>query len=230
MGKVPITLLTVGILYQGMAFPIGFKMLDKKGNSNTQEPIDLMKRVCQHIRPSEIRAWVADREFIGRKWFQGLTKNDIPFVIRLKENAILQTGQNAIPVKKRFANLTLNQQTTLPKPGCVSGQSLFLLAIRCPDDGVILASNTPGNHALETDKKRWGIEVLFATLKRRGFDLEQTHLTEKDRIEKLIALLTLAVCWAHLIGEERAHHTPLKMKNHGEKEKSLFRYGLDYLQ
>ena len=32
------------------------------------------------------------------------------------------------------------------------------------------------------------------------------------------------------MGEERAHHTPLKTKNHGEKEKSLFRYGLDYLQ
>ena len=75
-----------------------------------------------------------------------------------------------------------------------------------------------------------GIEVLFANLKRRGFDLEQTHLTDADRIEKLIALLTLAVCWSHLMGEARAHHTSLKLKNHGEKEKSLFRYGLDHLQ
>ena len=62
------------------------------------------------------------------------------------------------------------------------------------------------------------------------FDLEQTHLTEEDRIKKLIARLTLAVCWAHLIGEACVHHTPLKIKNHGEKEKSLFRYGLDHLQ
>ena len=94
----------------------------------------------------------------------------------------------------------------------------------------MIGSNTPGIDARLTYKKRWGIEVLFANLKRRGFDLEQTHLTEADRIEKLIALLTLAVCWAHLIGEERAHHTPLKIKNHDEKEKSLFQYGLDHLQ
>ena len=59
VGKVPINLLTIGILYQGMAFLIGFKMLNKKGNANTQERIDLMKRVCQYIRTSEIRAWVA---------------------------------------------------------------------------------------------------------------------------------------------------------------------------
>ena len=41
----------------------------------------------------------------------------------------------------------------------------------------MIGSNTPGIDALETNKKRWGIEVLFANLKRRGFDLEQTQLT-----------------------------------------------------
>ena len=230
LGKVSINLLTVGILYRDMAFPICFKMLHKKGNSSTQERIDLMKRVRQHIKPCKIRALVADREFIGRKWFKWLTENNMPFVIRLKENALLETGQNTIPLKKRFANLTLNQQTTLPKPGRVYGQSLSLSAIRCPEEWVMVGSNTPDIDALLTYKKRWRIEVLFANLKRRGFDLEQTHLTDADRIEKLIALLTLAVCWAHLMGEERAHHTPLKIKNHDKKEKSLFRYGLDYLQ
>ena len=141
-----------------------------------------MERVCQHIETCEIRALVADREFMGREWFQWLTQNDMPFVIRLKENAILEMGQNAIPLKKRFATLTLNQQTTLRKPGRVYGQPLSLSAIRCPDDWVMIGSNTPGIDALETYKKRWRIEVLFANLKRRGFDLEQTHLTEADRI------------------------------------------------
>ena len=95
---------------------------------------------------------------------------------------------------------------------------------------MIISNNTPGDHARLIYKARWGIEVFFATLKRRGFALEQPHLVAEDRIEKRIALLTIAACWAYLIGEERAHHTPLKTKNHGEKEKSLFRYGLDHLQ
>ncbi len=56
----------VTFLYPGMAFPICFKMITKKGHSNTQERIDLMERVCQHIETCEIRALVADREFIGR--------------------------------------------------------------------------------------------------------------------------------------------------------------------
>lgn len=56
---------------------------------------------------------------------------------------------------------------------------------------MITGNDTPGNHPLETYKKRSGIEVLFAMLKRQGFDQEQTHLTTEDRVGKLIALLPL---------------------------------------
>jgi len=72
--------------------------------------------------------------------------------------------------------------------------------------------------------------VLFANLKSRGFDLEQTHLVHEERIEKLIALLAIALCWAHFVGEWVAQCRPLKIKKHGRQEKSLFRYGLDYLR
>ena len=32
-----INILTLGIIHEGMAFPIVFKMMDKRGNSNTKE-------------------------------------------------------------------------------------------------------------------------------------------------------------------------------------------------
>ena len=93
-----------------------------------------------------------------------------------------------------------------------------------------MASTKKGRRALEDYKRRWGIEVLFAALKSRGFDLEQTHLVHIERIEKLFALLALAFTWAHLVGEWIAQTKPLKIKKHGRKEQSLFRYGLDHLQ
>ena len=37
-----INILTLGIIYDGMAFPIVSKMMDKRGNSNTQERIELV--------------------------------------------------------------------------------------------------------------------------------------------------------------------------------------------
>ena len=39
-----INILTLGIIYDGMAFPVVYTMMDKRGNSNTQERIDLVNR------------------------------------------------------------------------------------------------------------------------------------------------------------------------------------------
>ena len=48
--------------------------------------------------------------------------------------------------------------------------------------------------------KRWGIETLFGILKSRGFNLEETHLREIERLSKLVALLTVAMVWAIRVG------------------------------
>lgn len=40
-----INILTLGIIYNGMAFPVVYTMMDKRGNSNTQERIDLVNRL-----------------------------------------------------------------------------------------------------------------------------------------------------------------------------------------
>ena len=44
---------------------------------------------------------------------------------------------------------------------------------------------------------------LFGCLKSKGFGFEETHITRPERIEKLIAVLTITFCWAHKIGEWR---------------------------
>ena len=76
--------------------------------------------------------------------------------------------------------------------------------------------------------KRWGIETLFDILKSRGFNLEETHLREMERLSKLVALLTLAMMvWAMRVGEWLMVKTPIPVKNHGRKSKSVFRVGYD---
>lgn len=77
--------------------------------------------------------------------------------------------------------------------------------------------------------KRWNFETLFGILTSRGFRFEETHLIEADRINKLLALLTLATVWAFKVGEGLHQQEPLKVKTHGRLAKSIFRYGLDYL-
>ncbi|KLT90982.1 hypothetical protein T633_0557 [Acinetobacter baumannii MRSN 58] len=77
----------------------------------------------------------------------------------------------------------------------------------------------------------WEIETLFSCLKGRGFNLENTRLTDPRRVKKLIAVLAISFCWCYLTGEwQHDQKKAIKIKKHGRLSMSLFRYGLDYVQ
>jgi hypothetical protein len=60
--------------------------------------------------------------------------------------------------------------------------------------------------------------------------LESTHFVKAERLSKLLALMTLALCWAVKMGEWLHRQRPIPIKQHGRRAKSIFRYGLDYLR
>jgi len=66
-------------------------------------------------------------------------------------------------------------------------------------------------------------------MKSGGFDIEKTHLTDLERIEKLVLLVTIAFVWCYKVGIYLHDLRPIKIKKHGRKAKSIFRYGLDYI-
>lgn len=65
---------------------------------------------------------------------------------------------------------------------------------------VVISSKESGK-ILSEYSKRWKIETLYGVLKTGGFRLEYTHLTQIERVSKLLSLLTIAVIWAILAGE-----------------------------
>jgi hypothetical protein len=60
--------------------------------------------------------------------------------------------------------------------------------------------------------------------------LEETHLTNLDRIDKLLAILAIAFYWAHCVGEWLQEQKPIPIKAHQRRARSVFRYGLDHLR
>ena len=110
-------------------------------------------------------------------------------------------------------------------------QAVFVAVCRKAggDNAIVISSEQSGRILLEYGE-RWQIETLFGNLKTRGFRLEDTHLTDSQRVGKLLSLLTLAACWARLSGEFESAETPIKIKNHGRAEKSIFRLGFDTLR
>ena len=93
-GSFDINALVLAVTYQGVAFPLLFRLLPKKGNSNTQERIDLMERYIALFGKSSIDCLVADREFVGGHWIGWLNDNRIRYHIRIRENFWVHNPRN----------------------------------------------------------------------------------------------------------------------------------------
>ena len=73
---------------------------------------------------------------------------------------------------------------------------------------------------------------MFGCLKSRGFRFEDTHLSDPERISRLLALLALAFLWAVQTGAWlTAQGKPIPYKKTLNRQlKSIFRHGLDHLR
>lgn len=232
LGKLNINILLLGIACTGTAIPLLWISLEKQGNSNTEERIRLMDRFISIFGAEKVKRLTADREFIGGKRFGYLLRMTISFRIRIREN-MLVTNTGGIPVQARslFRNLRIGEVRVLRGKRIVCGVRLFVVGVRMPDgEYLIIVTDKEPETALDDYARRWGIETLFGCLKSRGFDFESTHMTKAERIDKLAALLAIAFCRCVFTGEWLNEEKPLKVKKHGRKAMSIFRYGLDYLR
>ena len=226
-GKTNINVLVLAIAYKGTAFPVLWKFLPKRGNSNTKERIELMERFIALFGVEKIKCLTADREFIGDKWFAYLKKKNIPFFIRIRNNSRTNRG---VKVSSLFSFLKVKESYIFPRKRLIFGHKLSLVGVKLLGDYLIIVTNDNAEEALENYKKRWEIETLFKSFKKTGFNFEETHLTKGERIEKVFALMALAFCWAHLVGEWLNEIKPLRVKKHQRLQQSIFRYGLDYIR
>jgi len=84
LGSKNISILMLGICCKKMAIPLIFKMLDKRGNSDTNERVDLVNKFIKLFGKDKIDRLLADREFIGHKWLGFLNDNQIKYYIKIR--------------------------------------------------------------------------------------------------------------------------------------------------
>lgn len=154
----------------------------------------------------------------------------VPFRIRIRESDQLSDGRKLLKAKIVFQSLQRGQQQVLRRRR-LWGRWVFVAGLRLEDQSllIVVSSDSP-NTAISDYAQRWGIETLFGIFKTRGFCLESSHLQDPERLSRLMALLTIALCWAFRIGEWLVTQKPISIKKHGRKAKSIFRYGLDHLR
>ena len=227
-----INIFMLGIVYKGVAFPLLFKMLDKRGNSNVTERIELVNRFVTLFGKACINSLVADREFVGEKWIEFLNQEDIRYHIRIRNNfkVFIPSKNKDLKASWLFNNLNIGQYKVYHKIVKVNNQYCYISGCKLKKGAflIIISYNKP-EQAEQDYKQRWQIEMCFKAMKSSGFDIEKTHLTQLDRIEKLLLLVMIAFVWCYKVGIYLQQLTPIKIKKHGRKAITIFKYGLNYI-
>lgn len=233
-GKTNINILVLAITFEGVAFPLLFKLLDKQGNSNTDERKKLLERYILLFGAADIKCLVADREFVGQEWIKYLNANRIYYHIRIRNNFKVYDykRKELVKVWHLFNSTPIGEVRVLNGLFIVNGEDCYLSGSKIKTkEGIeyqILISYCRPENAYQLYKERWQIECAFKAFKSSGFYFENTHLTDLDRLEKLFALGIVAFTWAYLVGLFlHRNEKPIRLLKHGYKAKTYFKHGLE---
>ncbi len=124
----------LGVVHEGVTFPLVWCLLDKRGNSNSAERMQLFNQFLERFGDRAITCLTADRELVGAAWFGYLLGEPLtPFRIRIRENHKLSDGRLHLRVSVLFADLPVGQTKVLRHKRCLWGHWVYIAAVRLED-------------------------------------------------------------------------------------------------
>jgi len=211
----------------GIGTLVGINMLENKGgNSDSPSRISLAMDVIQRYGKPSIEYIVGDREFFSLEFAAWLDKEEMPYVIRLKENlsSIQRYLVEGSKSGKTLRNIVIGEY---------DGKELVCdLSIKYLESEYLILASRHVERPLNAYKSRWGIERFFKMLKTGGFNIEDTKIVLMSRLETLFLMASIAYAISVRIGvyiHRNMKRIAVKRKSKC-KEYSYFRWGLDWLK
>ena len=254
MGGRKINLLVIGLLYKDVFIPLVWKDLEKKGNSNTKERLNLIDQLLEWWQKSDVplpQLYLAgDREFIGFLWLRGLEKRKVKFVMRIRANSkIILWYKGKIKDKKLGLKLIRRYLSWCGKDhveAVLEGDYIVKLSIfdndstRAKADFIYIMTNMDDiEMASIFYRKRYKIEVCFKHLKSCGFNLEDLKVEGGHKVDLVFGVLNVLYLMAIEKGivHFEKEPTPMKVFKHSTisnntyttPAKSIFNKGCEML-
>lgn len=133
-----------------------------------------------------------------------------------------------------FNILRINERSFHPKTIQVNGQLCYLFASKILNKQnvtelqIIESFNKPDKRQ-SLYKESWQVESAFKALRTSRFNIEDTHLADIDHVGILLSPVLISFAWVYRLDIYLDPLKPIKIKNHGRRPKSLFKYGLTYI-
>lgn len=237
LGEAKVHYLVLSVLVGSVAVPIYWVQLEKIGASSQAERKAMFEQAFS-LFDLQGMTLLADREYIGKTWFNFLKKNKIHFVIRLRVgdyfeevNAVKGRNYEGMLSKCGLKDKLLKRQIFL------DGQAFTIIMMPNPKvdaaEPVMIFLTTLPNavNAAQLYAKRWKIECLFKHLKTNGYNLEDLNLKDANKNLLMMAIVTIAYTLAIREGWKHRNKIPTQRYKDGTQtpEVSIFRAGLAIL-
>jgi hypothetical protein len=229
--------LVVGVIYRQRAIPLVWIVYKgKKGHTTADRHIAVLQLVQPLLPEAAEVVLLGDGEYDTVAMLIWVTRcTDWHFVVRTSKNILITHNGLQYPLQELCAS---RGSCTWAEEALFSQQEFGpVLAIawwgKQYEDPIFLISNCASPQlACDYYRRRFRLETLFSDKKSRGFHIEKSHLSDPDRLARLLLATSLAYIWLLYLGmmvfQDETKRSLIDRTHRCDK--SLFRLGLDWLK
>lgn len=194
----------VSVVYGKRALPLCWSVKAvKKGHASDDDHLALLERVQAILPPGQTVVFLGDGEFDGVPVQTALLEWGWEYVLRTARNRRLEEEGESFS----FHEIAPSPGETVWVEHVRFTQERFgpVLAVAVWPEGkqeiVYLVSNLEtAGEACHWYRKRFRIETFFSDQKSRGFHLQKSHLSDPERLARLLMATSLAYLWIVFLG------------------------------
>jgi hypothetical protein len=214
-------ILMVSVRFGQRALPLAWCARKTQGNIGFEDQKRLLDLIASYFPKDKSVVLMGDRFYGTVNLIEYCKQKNWDYRLRLKGNLTIydglkemKAGDLALTGPHFLENVTLTQlreQTNIA----------IIHEVEHPEAWIIAMKQKPDVYSVFDYGMRWSIEPMFSDFKTRGFGLENTQLRYRDRLERLILVMAIAMIWAVFSGVWDSQTNPLPYEKMTSQIKKL---------
>jgi len=229
--------LMVSVLYAHRAIPIGWLVIEgEKGHFPTETHLTLLREVKARVPETATVIFLGDGEFDSPELQAEVEGYAWEYACRTAKNIQIGVDEKWMSL----ADLQVTRGQRVFRKGVLFTNAAYgpVMVIawwgaRYQEPIYLVSNMTSVQRACDWYRKRMHIETFFSDQKSRGFQLDRSHLSDPERVQRLMFAACLAYLWVIYLGTVVQQDEWLPVIHRSNRcDLSLFQLGLrllDYL-
>lgn len=227
-------MLMVSVVYAQRAIPIGWLVVaGEKGHFPTETHLELIRAVKTQIPETATVIFLGDGEFDSPELQAEVAGYAWDYACRTAKNIQVQVNEEWLSLAElgvTHGQRVFRKQVNFTKAAYGPVTVIAWWGARYKEPIYLVSNMSSVQRACDWYRKRMRIETFFSDQKSRGFQLDRSHLSDPDRVQRLMVAASLAYLWIIYLGvvAQKDDWIPIIHRKH-RCDLSLFQLGLRLL-